>query len=172
MKIPPRIPSIFLSGQDFIQISQAQIEELKGMALQAEFKRARICLHPNHQDPIQEMIIAFCKGTYFRPHRHQNKSESFHMIEGKLAIIFFDDQGAVTRRVVLEAGKSTSPFIYRLNQSLWHTIVILSEFALVHEITNGPFVWEEREFAPWSLVETDVEGIEKFLAKITKNALS
>ena len=169
MKQPlAEVPSIVLTGHDIIEISPAQIQELKKTATRAELKRARICLHPSHQDPIQEMIIAFCRGTYLRPHRHRNKSESFHVMEGKLAVVFFDDHGNVLRRLVLEAGKPGLSFIYRLNQALWHTVIVLSETALIHEVTNGPFIREERDFAPWSVAETDKEGVARFLASLAE----
>ena len=164
----PSVPSLVLGGRDIIEISAPEIEELKRTAAKAELKRARICLHPDHEDDIQEMIIAFCKGTYLRPHRHQNKSESFHVMEGKLAVVFFDDNGTVVRRLILEAGKPSASFIYRLNRPLWHTVIILSETALIHETTNGPFVREEREFAPWSIPETDPDAAARFISDLMK----
>lgn len=166
MKPLPSVPSLVLGDRDIIEISPSEIDELKRTAVKAELKRARICLHLDHGASIQEMIIAFCRGTYIRPHRHQNKSESFHVIEGKLAVVFFDDHGTVVRRLVLEAGKPGASSIYRLNRPLWHTVVILSETALIHEVTNGPFVREEREFAPWSVDETDFTGAKQFLASL------
>jgi hypothetical protein len=40
--------------------------------------------------------------------------------------------------------------VYRLAAPIWHSLVIRSEYAGIHEITNGPFRAEEREFAPWA----------------------
>lgn len=36
------------------------------------------------------MLIVMAKGSYIRPHKHKNKSESFHIIEGLLDVIVFD----------------------------------------------------------------------------------
>ncbi|MBL7085931.1 MAG: WbuC family cupin fold metalloprotein [Candidatus Cloacimonetes bacterium] len=139
---------------------------MKRAAVEAPLKRARFCLHHDLTNQVHEMVIAFCRESYVRPHRHKNKSESFHVIEGKLAVIFFDDEGKVTRRIKMGPVGSNSTFLYRLSSNLWHTVVPLSEFVIIHETTTGPFIKEESEFAPWSSVDDDPKGIERFLAKI------
>ena len=155
-------------SQDIVEIDQAQIEKLKVSAAESPLKRARICLHHSHDDKVQEMVIAFCRGTYNPPHRHQDKSESFHVIEGELVVVFFDDLGNVTRRIKLgrpESGDLT--FLYRLSNTLWHTVVPLSEFVVIHETTSGPFVKSENEVAPWAPSESDRNGIDDFLRRIS-----
>jgi len=157
----------FFNGQEIIEINGAQLEDLKLAAVASPLRRARLCLHHNHDDKVQEMVIAFCRDTYNRPHRHRNKTESFHVIEGELLIIFFDDAGKVTRRLKMSPLGNGQTFLYRLSSSLWHTVVPLSEFVIIHEITTGPFIKEEAEFAAWGPDVSDLEGIEKFLTSIT-----
>ena len=157
----------FFSGQEIIEIKENQLDDLKVAATKAPLKRARFCLHHNLTDQVHEMIIAFCQESYIRPHRHTNKSESFHIIEGKLAVIFFDDEGNVTRQIKMGTVGSDSIFFYRLSSNLWHTVVPLSDFVIIHETTTGPFIKEESEFAPWSPAVDDPKGIERFLVEIT-----
>ena len=157
----------FFIGQEITEVTQEQLRQLKQAALHAPLKRARLCLHLDHRDSVQEMVIAFCQGSYVRPHRHVNKSESFHVIEGELMVILFDDKGQVTRRIKMGPSSSGYTFLYRLSSSLWHTVVPLSEFVIVHETVTGPFAKEDTEFAPWGPDDSDVDGIEMFLAKIT-----
>jgi len=45
------------------------------------------------------------------------------------------------------SGKS---HVYRMNAPLWHSVIIRSEYAAIHEVTNGPFRIEESEVAPWA----------------------
>jgi cupin fold WbuC family metalloprotein len=157
----------FFTGQEIIEIDQAQLEELKRAATASPLKRARLCLHHNLDDKVQEMVIAFCRGTYNRPHRHRDKTESFHLIEGHLLIIFFDNHGQVIRRIKMGPCGSGRTFLYRLSCSLWHTVVPLSEFVIIHETTNGPFLKEETEFATWGPDVSETEEVDKFLASIT-----
>jgi cupin fold WbuC family metalloprotein len=140
----------FFPGQDIIEIQPAQLAALKKLAAAAPLRRARFCLHQSHRDAVQEMVIAFCQDTYNRPHRHDNKSESFHVIEGRLAVVFFDNEGKVTHRIRLETPGQGGPFLYRLCSSLWHAVIPLTEFVVIHETTAGPFVQGQAEPAPWS----------------------
>jgi cupin fold WbuC family metalloprotein len=156
----------FFHNQEITEIGPAHFEPLKQAALQAPLKRARLCLHHHHEDPVQEMVIAFCRRSYVRPHRHANKSESFHVIEGELAVVFFDDNGQVTHRIRMGPLDSGHPFLYRLSGNLWHTVVPLSEFVIIHETTSGPFVEGETEFARWGPDGKDASEIDSFLTRI------
>ena len=129
-------------------------------------RRARLCLHHDPRDKVQEMVIAFSRNPYVRPHRHVNKRESFHVIEGEMAVVFFDDSGRVTRHIRMGPLGSGHAFLYRSSSSLWHTVVPLSEFVIIHETTNGPFVREETEFATWGPDESDAGGIRALMARI------
>jgi hypothetical protein len=44
------------------------------------------------------------------------------------------------------SGKS---YVYRLSSPIWHSVSVRSEYAAIHEVTNGPFRAEEDEFAEW-----------------------
>lgn len=156
----------FFCREEIIEVGQEQLDQLKRAAMRDPQRRARLCLHHDHSDKVQEMVIAFYQGSYVRPHRHINKSESFHVIEGLLAVVFFDDKGQVTRRLKMGPCSNGGTFLYRLSSSLWHTVMPLSEFVVIHETTTGPFIREETEFAPWGPDEADVDGIRAFLARI------
>lgn len=157
----------FFPGQDVIEIQAGQLEQLKAAAASAPLRRARLCLHHTHQDVVQEMVIAFCRDTYNRPHRHQGKSESFHVIEGRLAVLFFDDEGRPERRITLGPPGSGLTFVYRLRNSKWHTVIPLSEVAVIHETTTGPYTPADTEFAPWAPDGTDREATAAFLRRLT-----
>jgi cupin fold WbuC family metalloprotein len=156
----------FFTGQEIIEIRPEQLGELKRAAAEAPLKRARLCLHHDHSDQVQEMVIAFDRGTYVRPHRHRGKTESFHVIEGELEVVFFDDGGRVTRRVRMGPRDSGHAFLYRLSSSLWHSVVPLSDFVVIHETTTGPFVKGETEFPPWGPEDSDAAGVREFLARV------
>lgn len=135
----------FFENQNIITIEFPDLEKLKKSASEAPLRRARYCLHHSHSDTVQEMVIAFCKDSIVPIHRHNNKSESYHIIEGELEILFYDNDGKVTRTIRMGQMGLDLPFLYRLSTDEWHTIKPLTEYVIIHEITSGPFVKEENE---------------------------
>lgn len=118
-------------------------------------KRARLCAHPGPDDRLHEMLIVLDRGTYIRPHRHASKAESFHIIEGELDVVVFDDDGAVRDVIAMGPYGSGKAFYYRIMEPCFHSVVINTPYVLFHETTNGPFDRSETEFAPWAPAEGD-----------------
>lgn len=153
----------FFSHEAIGTVGTEQLAQLKQAALQAPLRRSRLCLHHDPQDLLHEMVIVFCRASYVRPHRHKGKSESFHVIEGELEVVFFDDDGGVLRRLKMGPGPDRI-FLYRLSSPIWHTVVPLSEFVILHETTTGPFTSDQAEYAAWSPAADDATGVAEFLA--------
>lgn len=146
---------VFYSDPDVAEVTADWYERLKSNALGAKRKRSRLCLHHDDEDLLHEMIIVFHRDAVIRPHRHRGKSESCHVIFGELDIIFFDDNGHPTRMINMGDLASGKTLIHRKSSPIWHSMIIRSEYAAIHEVTNGPFRVEENEFAPWSPEEDD-----------------
>lgn len=91
-------------------------------------------------------VINFMMGdSYMQTHLHPGveKIEKIYLIEGKLAIFFFDDRGEVIRCTILETGGTE---IIEVPAFTWHTYVILSEYAITYETMMGkydPQTWKE-----------------------------
>lgn len=159
--------TVFWESDDITQIDQARLDRLKQAVRGDSRGIARICLHRDLQEGVHEMIIGFRYDAYVRPHRHMLKSESFHVIEGNLAVILFDDDGRVTKRIDLSPPGGGRSFLYRLNTSLWHTVIPISEYVIIHEVTNGPFSKEETQYPIWGPREEEPDMIRDFLRRIT-----
>lgn len=164
-------PAVFFCNEEITEILPERLSEIKQAAQKAPLRRARICLHHDNTDKVHEMIIAFCNDSYVRPHKHIDKSESFHVIEGKLLVVFFDEKGKVTRRIKMGPYGSGLTFVYRLSSSLWHMVIPLSEFVIIHESTAGPFIKEEVLFPEWAPEDSNIEGIKTLLSRITKGTI-
>lgn len=147
-------------------VDRPQIEDLKQAAVADPLGRARICLHMSPADPIHEMVIAIRRGSYSRPHRNVRQSKSYFAIDGRIALIIFDDSGKIVERICLEPG-SAAPFFCRLNSNCWHTVVACSDMAVFLETNGGPFIKEQEEYAPWAPdnheaeVESHLNAIER-----------
>ena len=131
----------------------------------SEKGRVRMCAHQSSSDALHEMIILLSKETYVRPHKHPGKIESFHLIDGELDVVIFDDAGAVTDVIHMGDYKSGKKFFYRLATPLFHTVLIRSETASFHETTNGPFQKTSTIYAPWAPEERSSD-IGKFLREV------
>jgi len=145
--------SVFYNSDVVVEVGEAWYERLKRSAYEADMKRARLCLHRDPEDVLHEMVIVFHRDTLVRPHRHHGKSESFHVIFGELDVILYDEAGRPVRAVRLGDPGNGRSLMYRLSGPLWHSVVVHSEYAAIHEVTNGPFRVEENDFAPWAPTE-------------------
>jgi cupin fold WbuC family metalloprotein len=138
--------AIFLADDVAAAISRSHLDELKKLATAAPKRRARYCLHADHDDPIQEMIIAFHRSSTVPAHRHPGKAESFHLVEGCVCVTCYDDAGDITLRVEMDSTDADSAQILKIPVATWHEVEVRTEFAVVHEVSAGPFREEDTEW--------------------------
>lgn len=141
--------------EDFIIINKTDIDQIKVKALQNERKRIRINMHHSMESGVHEMIIVHCLNNYVRPHKHSHKTESFHIIEGELDVVLFDDSGKVTKIIEMGTIGSGKHFCYRTVEDKWHTVIPRTETVVFHETTNGPFTLDGSVQAPWAPADTN-----------------
>lgn len=134
------------------------LERLTRAALAHPWHRARACMHRSVESPLQEMIIALTRDCVFSPHRHPQKEESIHMIDGELTVVVYSDDGRETRRISLTP---VSIFAYRLCEHSYHTVIPRSDVVIYHETTSGPWSPQDTEVASWA--PTDPVDLRKFL---------
>jgi cupin fold WbuC family metalloprotein len=139
------------------------VTELKAEASRNPRGRVRLCAHPNIHDRLHEMLIVHNRDAYVRPHKHVGKSESFHVVEGDVDVVIFDDDGNVTDVIHMGAYGSGRAFYYRIATPIFHTLLIRSEVLVFHEATNGPFDRADTVFAPWGPEDRDTVAVAQFL---------
>lgn len=154
---------VYFAADPIVVVGRDDIEHLKRLALATKRGRVRLCAHQSIDSRLHEMLIVHSRDAYVRPHKHLDKAESFHLIEGVVDVVFFDEGGAVEHVVHMENGTVDSRFFYRISGPRYHTLLIRSEFIVFHEATSGPFIREQTAFAPWAPSEDDVAGQAAFL---------
>ena len=161
---------VYTATGDIVVARREDIETLKEEASKAKLKRARLCWHQSQEDRIQEMTIAFTKESYIRPHKHIGKTESAYIIEGIADLVFLNKSGEVEE--VREIGDSSSArsFYYRINQEIYHTLLIKSPYFVMHEVTNGPFVRGDVVFLPNSPDDKDEVVTGDYIKDLEKRA--
>ena len=115
-------------------------------------KRHRICFHQNTEVELHDIIIEYDKSSYIPPNKHVGKAETICLLQGKLNLFIFSDNGNCIEAIRLEAGSDIFPFLIRMPPNTWHGLqVASSEPCIVKETISGPYsrlslMWGE--FAP------------------------
>jgi cupin fold WbuC family metalloprotein len=160
-------PEVFSAVGSTVAVDRAVVGFLKRRAALAPRRRARLCAHEKPVDSVQEMMICLRNGVYIAPHKHVKKTESFHVVAGRLDVVVFNDAGGIQDVVRLGPYASGLPFFYRRRDNAVHTVVVRSAFAVFHETTNGPFVQSRSTMrARWGADESDPKDVRRFLRNL------
>lgn len=131
-------------------------------------KRARICMHSDTEHSLHEMIIVHHRNVYVRPHYHNKKTESFHILAGEADIVIFSSLGQVVDVMSVGDYGSGKTFYCRLPEGCYHSMIVYSETFVVHEITGGPFIRTQTFFPEWAPSEEEEENVGKYQTELTK----
>ena len=149
-----------------VLIDAGDVLRLKDAAANNPRRRIRLCAHSGVENPVHEMLIVHARDTYVRPHKHLAKSESFHVVDGDVDIVLFDDEGRVRDVIQMGAYQSGRPFFYRIAEPIFHTLLIRSEQLVFHETTGGPFRRADTVFAPWAPEDGNQAAVTRFLSEL------
>ena len=131
----------FFSTKKPVSVSKKLVEELKKLSQVNGKKNARFCLHESPEAPLHDMIILEYRDKKCRkPHKHLEKNETLHMIEGKMSVLFFDNEGKLIKRETLNPKDN---FAYHTPVGMYHVWLPLTEYAVYREIKQGPFKQED-----------------------------
>ena len=154
--------------KEIFHTNREELQELKKESLKLKDKSVRICLHNSPDDDLHEMLIVHKKDDYVKPHKHLNKSESFHIVEGEMDVFIFNDSGEITQKIGMGDYNSGKPFCYRLSSFKYHTVLPKTKFVVFHEVTNGPFRREETIWGDWAPNEGEINAVKFFIMKLKK----
>jgi len=149
------------------RIDRGDVQQLVALAKANNRERIRLCSHYDTDDTLHEMFIVHSSNTYVRPHKHLGKSESFHVIEGRVDVVVFDENGDVCDVIQMGDYASDQAFYYRISTALYHTLLIRTDVLVFHETTAGPFNRKDTVFASWSPEEKDIAGCALFMKKLS-----
>lgn len=134
---------------DMFAIGHPEMELLRREVLTAPRKRVRLCTHANMKARLHEMFVCYTPGAKIAPHKHLAKDESFHVLEGALDFITYNETGDVTEITSMGDRHSGLPFYVRVPMDTNHAVNVTSEFCILHEGTAGPFDRAHTVWAQW-----------------------
>ena len=122
--------------RDNVAVGKKIIEDLKMLSQKLGNKDIRICLHNNRNSNLHNMINLLYKKEENIPHKHVHKSESYHIIEGRMTITIYNENGKIVDKCLLDEKET---FLYRVGKNTFHTTVPETEYVIFHETRPGPF---------------------------------
>ena len=159
---------VLYSTKNVTAVNESDLQELKTLSLLNKRKRIRLCAHRDPSEKLHDMIIVHNKDCYVRPHKHESRAESINILEGEADLILFEDNGLITKVIRMGALHTNKIFFYRLSNSIYHMLIIRSEYLIFHEATEGPFNMKDTIFPEWSPVE-ESDRLVDFLDSIENN---
>jgi cupin fold WbuC family metalloprotein len=140
-------------------------EEMKRLSKKNIGKNLKVCLHHSPDALFHDMIILEHKNNYFRPHKHLNKGETIHLIEGEIAVLVFDTDGGILSACRLNKINPIS----RVEEGCYHFVTPISDIVIYHESKPGPFLGNNDSFfADWAPVPEDKKSIKVFVEQQLK----
>lgn len=140
----------FHTSDRLVAVSHAEIDVLKAELPATNRKRIRLCCHPNSHAWMHEMFVLYTKQTYIQPNKHLAKDETFLILEGEADFIFYTESGDVSKIIPLGTPESGKTFFVRVPQGVYHSVVMHSDYLVIHEATPGPYDREHTVWAPWA----------------------
>jgi len=138
------------------KLSEQEIQDFLKLADGSEKRRYPKLLH-SPGDEFNCVFNFMMQDSYMQPHLHpgEEKIEKIHLIHGKVVALFFDDQGEVSKRTVLEKGGIE---LIEVPAFVWHTYVMLTDYVITYETMMGvyePETW--KKLADWAPQEGTIE---------------
>ncbi len=127
------------------------LDELKFKASVSERRRTNLNFHMEASDTLQRMLNVLNKDTYVKPHKHENpdKREAFIILEGKVAVIEFNEGGEIINYTILNRGMGV--YACEIAPKTWHTIICLEDNSILYELKDGPYdASTDKTFAKWA----------------------
>jgi cupin fold WbuC family metalloprotein len=159
-------PEVYYSDDTIVTADDDTIAELKRIAAGNPRLRSRLCAHPDPSSGLHEMLIVHHRKAYVRPHKHLEKPESFHLIDGTARIVIFGNDGRIRDVLDMAPYGQGKPCYYRMPDEVFHTILITSEWLVFHETTAGPFDPSRTAFPEWAPDGRDAAAAESYMAEL------
>lgn len=158
-----------------MKIFHAQfLDDLRGQAKVSPRLRQHRNVHQSYQEASQRLFNAIEPGSYIRPHRHTSdpREELLIAVRGVMAMVTFDDQGAVTKVLRFGSDRHGDEMAVgaEMSSSTWHTVIALEPGCVLLEVKAGPFDPNQpKDLAPWAPEEgtsTAVSYLQQLMLRI------
>jgi len=157
----------------FRSFSPEFLDDLITRAHASPRRRQHLNMHASFSEACQRLFNAIATDSYIRPHKHDYSQgpETIVAIRGELALVVFDDHGDVSEVEVLGSDRVSASAGVEVSPGTWHTIVALTDDAVILEVKGGPFDPTAKFPAPWA-PEEGGESAAAYLEELRRLILS
>jgi cupin fold WbuC family metalloprotein len=148
-----------MSAAQMPKLSEEEVLAGICQARKSERRRFPKLLHGRGEE-FNQVFNFMMQDSYMQPHLHPGaeKIEKIYLIEGRVAVLWFDDLGQVIECTCLEKGESE---LIEIPAFTWHTYVMLTDHVITYETMMGiynPQTW--KRFAEWAPREGSLVSLE------------
>jgi len=127
----------YFSDSEPAIINKSLIKKLKSISVKNNNSNARFCLHQNPESSLHSMIILEYKDKKCRkPHKHDEKEEILHILEGQMIALMLNDRGKILKKTLLTPEEN---FLYSNPKGKYHIWLPLTDYVIYVETKRGPF---------------------------------
>ena len=162
--------TVYSAEEPVVCVSRSEIDYLHDVAANSSSGKARVLLHGSPDKDLHEMLIVHSFGQYIQPHINLDSAKSFIVLDGKMAVVLFNNEGAVSSCVQLGVSNGASAFLLRLDDPVFHTVVPISTTVTFLETARGPHM--RTCYAPFAPSPNNTLESEKYMLPRPSNRMA
>lgn len=155
-------------ARDVNLVTAEFLDELFARARTSARRRQHHNLHASPDEPCQRLLNAVCPDSYIRPHQHTDSvtPECLLALRGTFALVEFHQDGEIA--AVETFGEGAPAAVVEIPPLQWHTVLALTEGAILFEAKSGPYRPEAaKRFAGWAPAEGDPSQV-AYMARLRR----
>lgn len=117
-------------------INDELLDKVTAQAENSPRLRMNFNLHESLDAKAQRLINVLLPGTILPIHRHRHTAETYVLLRGKMAVVFYDETGAQTERYQLDP--TIGNYGVQIPKGQWHTVEVIEPSA-IFEVKDGPY---------------------------------
>lgn len=120
-----------------VKIDNVLLDSLTAQAKASPRLRMNLDLRNSPADTSQRMLNAIEPGSAVPIHRHQNTSETFVVLRGRVVEEFYSSEGTVEATYEVAAGGTVCAL--NIPAGTWHTLRALESGTVILEMKDGAY---------------------------------
>lgn len=119
-----------------MKIDKRLLDTVLAQAAESPRLRMNYNFHESLDSKAQRLLNALLPGTVLPVHRHRFTSETYVLLQGKMKVAFYDDNGEKIEEFLLDV--TTGDYGLQIPRGVWHGIEVI-EPTVIFEVKDGPY---------------------------------
>ena len=119
-----------------MKIDKRLLDTVLAQAAESPRLRMNYYFHESLDSKAQRLLNALLPGTVLPVHRHRFTSETYVLLQGKMKVTFYDDNGEKIEEYLLDV--TTGDYGLQIPRGVWHGIEVI-EPTVIFEVKDGPY---------------------------------